>query len=114
MQRCLWASTSTKNPAYRDVIYVEELIGPETVNTMPNQTIEAFKDHGKVAITLTEGIAEARQVLKALEAEGISYKAVTDQLEDEGGKLFTQAFDSLMKTLEEKRSKLAVGMGSGD
>jgi len=111
VQRCLWASTSTKNPAYRDVIYVEELIGPETVNTMPTQTIEAFRDHGKVAMTLTEGIDEARQVLKQLEAAGISYKAVTDQLEDEGGKLFADAFDSLMKTLEEKRSKLLVGMG---
>ncbi len=111
VQRCLWASTSTKNPAYRDVIYVEELIGPETVNTMPTQTIDAFKDHGKVAQTLTQGIDEARQVLKQLEAAGISYKAVTDQLEDEGGKLFSDAFDSLMKTLEEKRNKLLVGMG---
>jgi transaldolase/glucose-6-phosphate isomerase len=111
VQRCLWASTSTKNPAYRDVIYVEELIGPATVNTMPTQTIEAFKDHGKVAITLTEGIAEARQVLQDLEKAGISYKAVTDQLEDEGGKLFADAFDNLMKTLDEKRNKLLVGMG---
>jgi transaldolase len=114
VQRCLWASTSTKNPAYRDVLYVEELIGPETVNTMPTATIEAFKDHGKVAMTLTEGTAEAREALDEIEAAGIGYKAVTDQLEDEGGKLFSQAFDSLMKTLDEKRSKLAVGMGSGD
>ena len=116
VQRCLWASTSTKNPAYRDVIYVEDLIGPETVNTMPQQTIEAFKDHGKVAMTLTEGIDEARQALKQLEAVGINYKAVTDQLEDEGGKLFSAAFDSLLKTLDEKRTRLLVGTGgsSGD
>jgi transaldolase/glucose-6-phosphate isomerase len=114
VQRCLWASTSTKNPAYRDVIYVEELIGPDTVNTMPTQTLDAFKDHGKVAQTLTEGIDEARQVLDQLEAVGIGYQKVTDQLEDEGGKLFADAFDSLMKTLEEKRNKLLVGMGSGD
>jgi transaldolase len=114
VQRCLWASTSTKNPAYSDVLYVEDLIGPETVNTMPTQTIEAFKDHGKVALTLTEGIEEARQVLRELGEVGISYKAVTDQLEDEGGKLFADAFDALMKTLDEKRSKLLVGMGSGD
>ncbi len=111
VQRCLWASTSTKNPAYRDVLYVEDLIGPETINTMPTQTIEAFKDHGKVALTLTEGISEAREVLQDLEKAGISYKAVTDQLEDEGGKLFTEAFDNLMKTLDEKRSKLLVSLG---
>jgi transaldolase len=111
VQRCLWASTSTKNPKYSDVLYVEDLIGPETVNTMPTQTIEAFKDHGKVANTLTQGIDEARRILRELEEVGISYKAVTDQLEDEGGKLFSQAFDSLMKTLDEKRSKLLVGMG---
>jgi transaldolase len=111
VQRCLWASTSTKNPKYKDVLYVEELIGPETINTMPNQTIEAFKDHGKVAMTLTQDIEEARGILRQLAEVGISYKAVTDQLEDEGGKLFAQAFDSLLKTLEEKRSKLLVGMG---
>ncbi len=110
-QRCLWASTSTKNPKYSDTLYVSELIGPETVNTMPTQTIEAFKDHGKVAITLTQGIDEARRILQQLEEVGISYKAVTDQLEDEGGKLFSDSFDTLMKTLEEKRNKLLVGMG---
>ncbi len=111
VQRCLWASTSTKNPKYSDVLYVEDLIGPETVNTMPTQTIEAFKDHGRVANTLTEGIDEARSILKQLGEVGISYKAVTDQLEDEGGKLFADSFDALMKTLEEKRNKLLVGMG---
>jgi transaldolase len=111
VQRCLWASTSTKNPKYNDVLYVEDLIGSETVNTMPTATIEAFRDHGKVANTLTQGVDEARSVLEQLEKLGISYKAVTDQLEDEGGKLFADAFDGLMKTLDEKRSKLLVGMG---
>jgi transaldolase len=111
VQRCLWASTSTKNPKYSDILYVADLIGPETVNTMPTQTIEAFKDHGKVEMTLTQGIDEARKVLAQLGEVGISYKAVTDQLEDEGGRLFSEAFDSLMKTLDEKRSKLLVGMG---
>ncbi len=110
-QRCLWASTSTKNPRYSDILYVADLIGPETINTMPTQTIEAFKDHGKVEMTLTQGIDEARRILQQLGEVGISYKAVTDQLEDEGGRLFSEAFDSLMKTLDEKRSKLLVGMG---
>ncbi len=111
VQRCLWASTSTKNPKYSDVLYVEHLIGPETINTMPTQTIEAFKDHGKVALTLTQGIDEARSILQQLGEVGISYQAVTDQLEEEGGRLFTDSFDALMKTLEEKRNKLLVGMG---
>ncbi len=113
VQRCLWASTSTKNPHYSDVLYVDNLIGPETVNTMPAQTIEAFKDHGRVANTLTQDIEGARRVLHALEEVGISYKAVTQQLEDEGGKLFAEAFDKLMQALEEKRDKLLVGMNSG-
>jgi transaldolase len=111
VQRCLWASTSTKNPKYSDILYVANLIGPETINTMPTQTIEAFKDHGKVEMTLTQGIDEARSILQQLGEVGISYKAVTDQLEDEGGRLFAEAFDSLMKTLDEKRSKLLVSMG---
>jgi transaldolase len=111
VQRCLWASTSTKNPQYRDVLYVEELIGPETVNTMPDQTIAAFKDHGKVAMTLTQDVADAHQVLRDLAAVGISYDQVTQQLLDEGGKLFSDAFDKLMKVLEEKREKLLTGMG---
>lgn len=110
VQRCLWASTSTKNPNYRDVLYVEELIGPETVNTMPNQTIEAFKDHGRVAMTLTQDVEGAHQVLRDLAAVGISYEQVTQQLLDEGGKLFSDAFDKLMQVLEEKRDKLLVGM----
>src|SRR5215831_17839093 len=96
-QRCLWASTSTKNPEYRDVLYVEELIGPETVNTMPEETIVAFQDHGKVATTLTHDLPGAHAVLRDLEALGISYEQVTQQLLDEGGKLFSDAFDTLMQ-----------------
>src|SRR5438270_11423875 len=77
-QRCLWASTSTKNPAYRDVLYVEELIGPETVNTMPQETIEAFQDHGKIAETLTQGIDEARKLIDDLAAVGVDYDDVVE------------------------------------
>src|SRR6476619_7565906 len=80
-QRCLWASTSTKNPEYRDVMYVEELIGPATVNTMSEETIVAFKDHGNAALTLTEGIDEARKVLDDLRDAGVDYDDVTDTLE---------------------------------
>src|SRR5437773_272722 len=83
-QRCLWASTSTKNPAYRDVLYVEELIGPDTVNTLPQATIDAFKDHGKVARTLDKDVDQARATMQALAEVGIDYDAVTKQLEDEG------------------------------
>jgi transaldolase len=113
VQRCLWASTSTKNPRYRDVLYVEELIGPETVNTMPGATIEAFLDHGVVARTITHDVAGAHQVLRDLEALGISYAQVTQQLLDEGGKLFSDAFDTLMKALEQKRDTLLAEMGGG-
>ncbi len=83
-QRCLWASTSTKNPAYRDVLYVEELIGRDTVNTMPFETIDAFQDHGVSKDTLTEGVDEARQLLRDLADAGIDYDDVTDTLEREG------------------------------
>ncbi len=109
-QRCLWASTSTKNPRYSDVLYVENLIGPETVNTMPEATINAFKDHGRVANTLTEGVEEARQTIALLAEVGISYDAVTQQLLDEGGKLFSDSFDKLMQVLEVKRDQLLAEM----
>src|SRR6185437_12504860 len=79
-QRCLWASTSTKNPEYRDVMYVEELIGPDTVNTMPEETIVAFQNHGAVAQTLTEDINEAKKLFDDLQAVGIDYDDVTDTL----------------------------------
>ena len=95
-QRVLWASTSTKNPNYRDVIYVEELIGPDTVNTMPPATIDAFRDHGKLRNSLTEDVAGAAKTMDDLARAGISMKEVTDKLTDDGVKLFADAFDKLL------------------
>jgi transaldolase / glucose-6-phosphate isomerase len=95
-QRVLWASTSTKNPHYRDVIYVEELIGPDTVNTMPPATIDAFCDHGRLRNALTEDVAGAARVMQDLARAGISMKEVTDKLTDDGVKLFADAFDKLL------------------
>lgn len=103
LQRPLWASTSTKNPAYRDVIYVEELIGPHTVNTMPPQTLLAFLDHGRVRPSLEENLEEAYQVFAELEALGISMAEVTQQLEEEGVKAFSEAFTVLLQALERRR-----------
>jgi transaldolase len=105
-QRCLWASTSTKNPEYRDVLYVEELIGPETVNTMPKETIEAFQDHGEVTPTLEQGLDEARAVFEQLEALGISYDDVTQTLEDEGVQKFADSFAELLEGVAAKRGQL--------
>ena len=99
-QRVLWASTSTKNPNYRDVIYVEELIGPDTVNTMPPATIDAFRDHGKVRKSLTEDVAGAARVMDDLARGGISIKEVTDKLTQDGVKLFADAFDKLLAAVE--------------
>jgi len=95
-QRVLWASTSTKNPHYRDVIYVEELIGPDTVNTMPPATVDAFRDHGLLRNALTEDVAGAAKVMQDLARAGISMKEVTDKLTDDGVKLFADAFDKLL------------------
>jgi len=99
-QRVLWASTSTKNPAYRDVLYVEELIGPDTVDTIPPATLDAFRDHGRVRASLEEDLAGARRTMDDLARAGISMKQVTDQLTDEGVKLFEKAFDELLATVE--------------
>jgi transaldolase/glucose-6-phosphate isomerase len=99
-QRVLWASTSTKNPSYRDVIYVEELIGPDTVNTMPPATIEAFRDHGKLRNSLTEDIPNAQKTMGDLAKAGISMKEVTDKLTVDGVKLFSDAFDKLLAAVE--------------
>jgi transaldolase len=107
VQRCLWASTSTKNPEYRDVLYVEELIGPETVDTMPIETITAFLDHGRVQRTLDVGLDDARDALRALEAEGISMERVTGELIREGVAAFAKSFDELIATIESKRQALA-------
>jgi transaldolase/glucose-6-phosphate isomerase len=95
-QRVLWASTSTKNPNYRDVIYVEELIGPDTVNTMPPATIDAFRDHGLLRNSLTEDVAGAARVMDDLARAGISIREVTDKLTNDGVKLFADAFDKLL------------------
>jgi transaldolase/glucose-6-phosphate isomerase len=99
-QRVLWASTSTKNPAYRDVMYVEELIGPDTVNTMPPATIEAFRDHGRLRNSLTEDVAGAQNVMDNLARTGISIKEVTTKLTDDGVKLFADAFHKLLAAVE--------------
>ena len=95
-QRVLWASTSTKNPNYRDVIYVEELIGPDTVNTMPPATIDAFRDHGRLRNALMEDVPGAATVMQNLARAGISMKEVTDKLTADGVKLFADAFDKLL------------------
>jgi transaldolase len=105
-QWCLWASTSTKNPAYRDVLYVEDLIGPDTVNTMPEETIQAFQDHGEVALTLDEGIDEARALFDQIEAAGVSVDDVTRTLEAEGVQKFSDSFDELLDGIRAKRGEL--------
>jgi transaldolase len=107
-QRCLWASTSTKNPAYRDVMYVEQLIGLETVNTMPIETIEAFQDHGVVADTLEQGLDEARALLDELKRVGVDYDDVTDTLEREGVQKFADSFEELLDGIRAKRAQLAA------
>jgi transaldolase len=107
VQRCLWASTSTKNPDYRDVLYVEELIGPETVDTMPLDTIKAFIDHGAVKRTLDREVDAARYAIRLVEAEGISMERVTDELITEGVASFTKSFEELLDTIESKRKELA-------
>jgi transaldolase len=108
-QRCLWASTSTKNPAYRDVLYVEELVGPDTVNTMPFETIAAFQDHGEIrGDTLLEGVDEAKALLDELAAAGVDYDDVVETLEREGVEKFSDSFASLLGGIQSKRAALAA------
>ncbi len=107
VQRCLWASTSTKNPDYRDVLYVEELIGPETVDTMPLETINAFLEHGNVERRLDGDFDGAGQALREVEAQGISMQQVTDELIEEGVASFAKSFDELISSIESKREELA-------
>jgi transaldolase len=108
-QKPLWASTSTKNPAYRDVMYVEELIGPDTVNTMPPETVEAFQDHGEVrGDTILEGVDEAERLLEELRAAGVDYDEVVETLEDEGVRKFTDSFDELLDGIRAKRGALTT------
>ena len=99
-QRVLWASTSTKNPAYRDVLYVEELIGPDTVDTIPPATLDAFRDHGIPRASLTENVDAAHRTMEAVAKVGISMKEVTDKLTDDGVRLFAEAFDKLLEAVE--------------
>jgi transaldolase len=109
VQRPLWASTSTKNPSYRDVMYVEELIGPDTVDTMPPATIEAFSDHGVIDKTVDKKIAAAEGLLKEIEAVGISVREVTEKLLVDGIASFQKSFDELIAGLESKIGSLTPG-----
>ena len=106
-QRVLWASTSTKNPDYLDTLYVEELIGPDTVNTMPEETIKAYQDHGEPKERLQSGLDDARAVLAGLERAGVSYDEVTETLEREGVEKFAASFDELLEALGAKQRSLA-------
>jgi transaldolase/glucose-6-phosphate isomerase len=106
VQRPLWASTSTKNPEYRDVLYAEELIGPDTVDTLPPATIEALKDHGQIRLSLAEGLAEAEALLARLKDFNISYDEATQKLQEDGVIAFAKSFGQLLDTLEEKRETI--------
>jgi transaldolase len=107
-QRCLWASTSTKNPDYRDVIYVEELVGPDTVNTMPRATVEAVLDHGEIRDSLEEDVEGARKLLDDLAQAGIDYDDVVETLEKEGVQKFADSFKELFSDIESKRDQLVA------
>ncbi len=106
VQRPLWASTSTKNPAYRDVLYAEELIGPNTVDTMPLETIENFRDHGQVRLSIEDDIQQAKDELAELEKIGLHYDQVTQQLQDEGVKKFADSFHELFRGIESKKQNI--------
>jgi len=111
-QRPLWASTSTKNPAYRDVLYVEELIGPDTVNTVPPATLQAFNDHGRIEARLRHDVPGARQVFERLTALGVPVDRLIAELEAEGVRAFAKSFDDLLATLETRRQELLAQRGS--
>lgn len=106
-QRPLWASTSTKDPSYPDTLYIDELIGPATVNTVPPKTLEAFKDHGTASVTLTSDLDVAHQAIADLETAGISLAQATQDLEDQGVKAFADAFTGLLETIDERRRDAA-------
>jgi transaldolase len=106
VQRCLWASTSTKNPDYRDVLYVEELIGPQTVDTMPLDTIQALLDHGRLERTLDRDVDAAHEMLSRLVAQGISMQTVTNELITEGVASFAKSFDDLIGAIDSQRKAL--------
>ena len=109
-QRCLWASTSTKNPAYRDILYAEQLIGPDTVDTMPLSTIEAFLDHAQVERTLDQDVEQARADYAAIERAGISMEKVTLRLQQEGVQKFADSFNQLLDTISTKRQQMLAGV----
>ena len=106
-QRVLWASTSTKNPAYPDTLYVEQLLGADTVDTMPEDTIMAYQDHGDPQLRLSSGLDEAQQVFDELERAGVDYDDVTDTLEREGVEKFSASFEQLLEALRAKQQSLA-------
>ncbi len=110
VQRPLWASTGTKNPKYSDVLYIENLIAPDTVNTVPPATYDAFKDHGKVRVSIEDNLDEARDVLRKFEAKGFSLKKITDHLTVDGVKSFAASFASLMMTIEARRDAVTRGL----
>ena len=112
VQRLLWGSTSTKNPNYSDVMYAEALVGPETVDTMPDATITAFRDHGTARATLEEGVDEARRTFERLAQAGVDISVVMQQLQDDGVKLFADSFDQLMQSLASKREALLGAVSS--
>jgi transaldolase / glucose-6-phosphate isomerase len=109
LQRVLWASTGTKNPAYSDVKYVQELIAPETVNTMPPATMDAFRDHGQPRVTIEEGMDEVREVVRRLAALGIDLNAVGEELQEEGVKAFAKSFEDLREVIKGRREAFTAG-----
>ena len=112
VQRPLWASTSTKNHAYPDTLYVDELIGPDTVNTMPLQTLAAFNDHGRLAVTIEQDLDRARMLFDRLPKLGVPVETLIDQLEPEGVAAFATSYDSLLATLETRRREVAAARGA--
>ena len=113
VQRPLWASTGTKNPKYSDVLYVENLIGPETVNTMPPETLAAFREHGKIsAAAVRDHLDQAEAALAALKALGIDLDVLTEKLQADGVKSFSSSFDQLLAALEKKRQALIGELGA--
>ena len=111
VQRPLWASTSTKNPAYPDTLYVDNLIGPDTVNTVPPATLDAFRDHGVASVTITRDLDKSQAALDGLKSAGISMDVVTQELEYEGVKAFADAFTGLLKTIDDRRKTAASSLG---
>jgi transaldolase len=110
VQRPLWASTGTKNKAYSDVLYVDSLIGPDTVNTLPPATLEAFIDHGTIGRTVDQDVADAHATMKALKSSGIDIDAATKQLENEGVASFAKSFEDLLSGVEAKREQKQAEM----